>query len=69
MEDWEKEFDKKFVSEPDGPRLTIDGHDTGKPNLLWKVHPDGWRQLALPEHIKEFIRAIRADGTIGGIHG
>lgn len=64
---WEEQFDKKFVSEPDGPLKTPDGYDTGKPNLMWKVHPNGQRQLALPEHFKEFIRAIRADGTVGGI--
>jgi len=66
-QDWEAQFDKKFVSEPDGPLKTPDGYDTGKPNVLWKVHPNGMRQLALPEHIKEFIRAIRSDGTVGGI--
>jgi hypothetical protein len=55
---WECEFDKKFVSEPDGPLKTPDGYDSGFPNVMWKVHPSGMRQLALPEHFKEFIRWV-----------
>lgn len=48
-EDWEKLFDALFVSEKD--------NENG-PHLMFRVHGDGMRQLALPEHFKEFIRMI-----------
>jgi hypothetical protein len=58
--EWETEFDKKFVFESDN------GH-SGGPGMLFKVHPSGKRQIAKPEHVKEFIRAIRPSGNVSGI--
>lgn len=55
IEDWEKELEKTFINEGDNP---------DNPTFyLYKIHPSGMRQLALVEHIREFIRAIRPDGT------
>ena len=47
--DWEQKFDEEFVWETD---------NGSGPLMMFKVHPDGMRQLVLPEHIKEFIRNV-----------
>lgn len=55
---WEKAFDKEFFLDWDnGPGTT--------PNLLFHDNGDGTCSLAIPDHIKAFIRAHQALGQEG----